>query len=123
MLSEFDATTGVRMVVPRGNLLGEEVEALRRRLGEALIADVSQVVVDLRPVAYISARAMGVLVAHLGELRHRGGDLRLLGVRATVRELFDLCGIGGLFEFLDADADIPAHCGPALVGVATGDAH
>ncbi|MFW6108340.1 MAG: STAS domain-containing protein [bacterium] len=108
MLSDMDTTTGVRVVVPRGNLLGEEVETLRRRLGEALIADVGQVVVDMRPVRYASARALGILVAHLKELRYRGGDLRLLGCRPSVRELFDLCGIGPLFEFLDPAADLAA---------------
>ena len=122
MLTELDATLGVRVIVPRGSLLGEEVEALRRRLGEALIAEVTQVVVDLRPARYASARALGVLVAHVGELRHRGGDLKLLGCRPAVRELFDLCGIGGIFEFLDPDADIAAHFSPALVGAGAGEA-
>lgn len=99
-------TTAVRVIVPRGNLLGEEVETLRRRLGEALVAEAHQVVVDFRPVRYVSARALGVLVSHLNELRQRGGDLKLLGCREGVRQLFDLCGLRALFEFLDGDADV-----------------
>ena len=113
MVIGAEAASGIRVVVPRGNLLGEEVEGLRRRLGEALIAEAGQVVVDLRAVRYVSARALGVLVAHLGELHHRGGDLKLLGCRPSVRQLFDLCGLGALFEFLDADADVAADMAPA----------
>jgi len=99
---------GVRVVVPRGNLLGEEVASLRRRLGEALVAEANHVVVDLRTVRYASARALGVLVSHLAELRHRGGDLKVLGCRPSVRQLFDLCGLGALFEFLRTEDDIAA---------------
>jgi len=109
-----DKSSRVRVVVPRGNLLGEEAEALRRRLGEALASDVCQVVVDLRPVRYVSARALGVLGAHLGELRRRGGDLKLLGCRPGVRQLFELCGLGALFEFLEAEDEIPASFGPQV---------
>jgi anti-anti-sigma factor len=109
-----DEASGIRVVVPRGNLLCEEVDALRRRLAEALAADLAHVVVDLRPVHYITARALGVLLAHLGELRRRGGDLKLLGCRGTVRQLFDLCGVGAVFEFLESEDEIPASFGPQV---------
>ena len=93
--------SGARLIIPRGSLVGEEAQALRRRLGEALADGVSRVVVDLRPVRYLSAQALGVLVAHLPELRQRGGDLKLLGCPPHLRELFDLCGLADLFEFIE----------------------
>jgi len=100
------------VIVPRGSLLGEEVETLRRRCGEALAAEANRVVVDLRPARYVSARALGVLVAHLDELRQRGGDLKLLGCQPDVRQLFDLCGLGALFDFLGPDDDVAASFEP-----------
>ena len=90
MAIALDEAQGVRMIVPRRSLLGEEAEALRRRLGEALAYDATDVVVDLRSVRYVSARALGVLAAHVVELRRRAG----------VRRLFDLCGLGSLFAFV-----------------------
>jgi len=99
----LDEAQGVRMIVPRRSLLGEEAEALRRRLGEALAYDATDVVIDLRSVRYVSARALGVLAAHVVELRRRGGDLRLLGCLPGVRRLFDLCGLGSLFAFVGSE--------------------
>lgn len=113
MVTTLDEARGVRVIVPRGSLLGEEAEALRRRLGEALAFEATRVVVDLRPVRYVSARALGLLVAHLLELRRRGGDLKLLGSRPDVRELFDLCGLGVLFDFLAFEHEIPGSFAPA----------
>jgi len=92
---------GARLVVPRAFLVGEEVNALRRRLGETLADGVSRVVVDLRAVRYISAHALGVLVTFLVELRQRGGDLALLGCPSHLRELFALCGLDEIFQFLE----------------------
>jgi anti-anti-sigma factor len=94
------------VIAPRQSLLGGEVEVLRQRLGEALACRATRVVVDLRPAEYVSARALGVLVAHLSEMRERGGDLKLLGCRPDVRQLFDLCGLGAVFDFLDSEDDV-----------------
>lgn len=104
-------SNGIRVIVPRGSLLGGEAEALRRRLGEALSFGASRVVVDLRPVRYISANAVGVLVAFLAELRGRGGDLKLLGPRPEVRQLFEWCGLNEQFEFLGLEDDLLASFG------------
>lgn len=100
MAIALDEASGACVIVPRGSLVGEEAEALRRRLGEALAAGAVHVVVDLRPVQYLSARALGVLVAHLLELTDRGGTLKLLGCSQHLRGLFELCGLDHLFEFI-----------------------
>jgi len=49
--------SGARLVVPRAFLVGEEVSALRRRLGEALADGVSRVVVDLCASAAATSRS------------------------------------------------------------------
>ena len=101
--------SGARLIVPRAFLVGEEVNALRRRLGEALADEVSRVVVDLRAVRYASAQALGVLVVFLVELRQSGGDLALLGCPSHLRELFALCGLDEIFQFLEPPEDDAAN--------------
>jgi len=101
--------SGARLVVPRAFLVGEEVNAVRRRLGEALADGVCRVVVDLRAVRYISAHALGVLVTFLVELRQRGGDLALLGCSGHLRELLALCGLDEVFRFLEPPEDDAAN--------------
>lgn len=124
MAISFDGDREVRVVVLRGSVLGEEAESLRRRLGEAIAAGLSRVVVDLRTVQRLTSRAIGVLLAHLAELRRRGGDLKLLGCGGAVRELLDLCGVTGFFEFLGGESEIARsfepECDACLAGAVAG---
>ena len=117
MATTLEETAGIRVVDPGGDLLGARAAALRRRVGEAIVAHAPQVVLDLRRTRRVSAPALVVLASCVDELRRRGGDLKLLGPRPTVRRLLDLCGKGALFHCLTSEAEIAPSFGLRTPGI------
>lgn len=74
--------------------LQEEVDEGRLRL-----------VVDGSRLSYISSAGLGVFMTFVGEVRDRGGDLKICGLSPRLREVFDLLGFATIFDLVeDADA-------------------
>jgi anti-sigma B factor antagonist len=56
-------------------------------------------VADLTLVEYIGSAGVHALLAALKNSRARGGDLRLVNARPTVRRVLDLSGLSHLVQF------------------------
>jgi len=63
---------------------------LERRLQALLKEKRFHIVVDLASVEYISSAGWGLFISEIREIRENGGDLKLAGMIADVREVFDL---------------------------------
>ncbi|MGH7682460.1 MAG: STAS domain-containing protein [Candidatus Eiseniibacteriota bacterium] len=63
---------------------------LERRLQALLRESRYHIVVDLAGVEYISSAGWGIFISEIREIREQGGDLKLAGMIADVREVFDL---------------------------------
>ena len=63
---------------------------LERRLQALLKEKRFHIVVDLASVEYISSAGWGFFISEIREIRENGGDLKLAGMIADVREVFDL---------------------------------
>ena len=63
---------------------------LERRLQALLREKRFHIVVDLASVEYISSAGWGIFISEIREIRENGGDLKLAGMIADVREVFDL---------------------------------
>lgn len=63
---------------------------LERRLQALLREKRYHIVVDLTGVEYISSAGWGIFISEIREIREQGGDLKLAGMIADVREVFDL---------------------------------
>lgn len=63
---------------------------LERRLQALLRENRYHIVVDLAGVEYISSAGWGIFISEIREIREQGGDLKLAGMIADVREVFDL---------------------------------
>ena len=63
---------------------------LERRMQALLREKRYHIVVDLSRVEYISSAGWGIFISEIREIREQGGDLKLAGMIADVREVFDL---------------------------------
>ncbi len=57
-----------------------------------------RLVIDLSRADYVSSAGMRVLLVGGKTCRRQGGDLRLAGLPAPVREVLDMAGFTSLFE-------------------------
>lgn len=101
---------------------------LERRMQALLREKRYHIVVDLSRVEYISSAGWGIFISEIREIREHGGDLRLAGMVADVREVFDLLEFENILQaFPESDlavgsfgpivpADAPAEDLSSLAG-------
>lgn len=83
----------VLVLAPEGNLSDlEETSAIETRLGAALKAKVSRVVVDCESIAHMSSAAIRVLLMTMRKLDRVSGRLVLCGMNAKVQSAFSISG-------------------------------
>jgi len=87
---------------------------LERRLQALLREKRYHVVVDLASVEYISSAGWGIFISEIREIREHGGDLKLAGMAADVKEVFDLLEFENILQaYTDADLAV-ASFGPIV---------
>ena len=87
---------------------------LERRLQALLREKRFHVVVDLARVEYISSAGWGIFISEIREIREHGGDLKLAGMAADVREVFDLLEFENILQaYTDSDLAV-ASFGPIV---------
>ena len=65
-------------------------------------AGASRILVDLGRVDFITSSGLRVLLATAKRLRISGGELFVCSLNKTVREVFDISGIGSLLRVYDS---------------------
>jgi len=85
---------------------------LERRLQALLKEKRFHIVVDLASVEYISSAGWGIFISEIREIRENGGDLKLAGMIADVREVFDLLEFENILKaYADSEQEV-ASFGP-----------
>ncbi len=87
---EISETGPLAVVAPRGELDLAVADRLRRTLTDLVDRGKSRIVIDLAAVPYLDSSGLGALVATMKHTRAAGGELRLCGLQADVRTLFEL---------------------------------
>lgn len=87
----------VLILRPMGRLDSSSSPELERTLSEHLDAGVKRLVFDLGDLDYISSAGLRVVLLAGKKLRASQGKLVLVGMRATVKEVFEMSGFLTLF--------------------------
>jgi len=85
---------------------------LERRLQALLKEKRFHIEVDLASVEYISSAGWGIFISEIREIRENGGDLKLAGMIADVREVFDLLEFENILKAYADSEQAVASFGP-----------
>ncbi len=93
---------GLMVLDLRGRItLGPETETLRSKLKQAVDAGHTRIILDLGGVSYIDSAGLSTLVACYASARKQGGELKLLNLTKTVRDLLQITRLSTVFEIYD----------------------
>lgn len=99
----------VLVVTLPARLDAAQISAIEAPLAEALATQSGNVVVDLSRVEFVASLALRLLLTQHKELRQRGGELRLSGLRPAVAEVFRKSRFDTLFKiYPDREAALAA---------------
>jgi anti-anti-sigma factor len=99
----------IRVLTLNGRLDTETAADLELNLQDLLGAGERNFLIDLAGIGYVSSAGLRVLLGLAKQLDGGRGNLRLCGLSAAVRQVFDVAGFGKLFAiFANRDAALGA---------------
>jgi len=105
----FEVAESEQRGVPVLGVRGEIDVATSPELGDLLTglitAGTELVIVDLTEVTFIDSTGLGVLVGAVGDMRARGGDLRLVVTQPQIIKLLELTGLDEVFTVMSDASD------------------
>ncbi|MFO7587862.1 MAG: STAS domain-containing protein [Gemmatimonadota bacterium] len=94
----------VTIVEVNGELIVGNRQELKARVLERLDGGDRKFLIDFSASSYIDSSGLGVLVSLSKKIREAGGSLRLAGLNADLRTLFELTRLDSLFHIADTRA-------------------
>ena len=82
-----------------GELDMESADALKCKVAELRVPEVTEIVLDLRQVDFIDSSGLRVLLALRNDAEHNGHALTLVPPPPAARRLFELTGTVNLFDW------------------------
>jgi anti-sigma B factor antagonist len=64
-----------------------------------------KLVLNLMQVDYVNSTGIGAIVAVAQQVRRRKGDLKLFGMKADIRKVFDLVGASKILEIFETEQE------------------
>jgi anti-anti-sigma factor len=91
----------VMVVKPTGSLTGSDAENLRGRLLKFIEEIHGRFVLDASAIPLVDSKGLEALVAVNDEMISTGKTMKISGANDTLRQVFRLTGLGGMFEHFE----------------------
>jgi anti-anti-sigma factor len=89
-----------------GSLLNSDVDVFGREVLDIIESDVYKVVFDLRKNSYLNSFGLGELINLRNYFLDKGITTVLIVTSKKIIKLFDMVGIGDLFETIESEKEI-----------------
>jgi anti-anti-sigma factor len=93
------------ILVPEGRLDANAAPELEDAFSALEAHGVKRVVVSFGKSKYISSSCLRVLIVHARRLREHGGDVKLCCMPESVAKVFEIAGLGAIFEIVPTEED------------------
>ena len=100
-IRETKLVTGFVVLEPVGRLESKTSPELEKKVTALLAAGERRFVVDLGATEYVSSAGLRVLLMLAKKVSGGAGRLALCGLNPQVREVFEIAGLGALFQIRD----------------------
>lgn len=99
-------TGDVTILDLKGRLrVGGNAVALHKSIRSLVLEKKKLIVLNLAGVTFIDSCGLGELVASQISVKNKGGEIRLLALTDTLRELLTLTGLLSVFDTYESEAD------------------
>lgn len=106
---EIRLMNDIPVFVLYGRFDAHSAPQVAERLDPYTTTEPARIIVNLEGVTFIDSNALGVLVKGMKRCRLQHGDLRVCGLRPTVRTIFELTRLDKAFAlFADEQAAVAA---------------
>ena len=79
--------------------------SLRTKFSSLLKKKEKSILINLRQVSYIDSSGLATFVELLQKMSAYGGKLKLSGLGRSIRNVFEVSRLDGVFSILDSEAD------------------
>ena len=93
-----EINSGVCLIILSGFLDAHTFSKFEDQLRNLMKDNKYNVVVQMKNLDYISSAGLGVFMSVIGEIRQKGGDIKLSNLNSKVYKVFDLLGFTKLFQ-------------------------
>ena len=104
-IEEERPAPGVTVLVVHGDVYLHAAPELRDRLGAALDAGDSGIVVDLTKTSFLDSTALGVLLGGVKRLRGGDGRIQLVVSRPEIRRIFEITLLDQVIPLAESRAE------------------
>lgn len=106
----------VTVIAPKGFINAHTVRQFEQALSNAIEGGHHKILINGSGLAYIASAGLGVIMGLIEEVRAKGGDIRLVELNETVRNIFEVLGFNHLCKVLTSEREGLESYQPSSIG-------